>query len=96
MFEDKIKQLLDNNNKNTLFKTLYNSYINRKNKTNQQIASNELLEEITANGLNPREALKITKIDISIFIFATLILRMISNQLVYLLINLIVLQIKIL
>ena len=25
MFEDKIKQLLDNNNKNTLFKTLYTS-----------------------------------------------------------------------
>ena len=71
----------------SLFKTLYNSYINRSKQSGDVIASEELLDQINANGINPREALKISKIDVSIFVFATLIIRMIANSVVNVLIT---------
>jgi hypothetical protein len=66
----------------SLFERLYNSYINRKNKVGDFIASKELHGEMSSYSLLAREALEISMIDKAIFVFVIMIIRFIALQII--------------
>ena len=64
----------------SLFNTLFNKYKESKSDTSkgEYVAAMELSEGLEANNLLPRKVLEITYLDKTIFIFATLFIRLIA------------------
>jgi len=67
-----------------LLSRIYNQYTERRQEYNQNpmIAATELTESLRSNNMLPREVLKVSPIDKTIFIFITLFIRMISLSIV--------------
>jgi hypothetical protein len=73
----------------SLFNTLFNKYRESKTDTSkgEYVAAMELAEGLEANNLLPREVLKINYFDKTVFIFASLFIRLLALTLVDLLID---------
>jgi hypothetical protein len=71
----------------TLYMNLYQNYIDKKNAEGQTIATKALIEEMEANNLVPKHVLKITGIDKAVFVFLTLVIRLIALTFTTFLIN---------
>lgn len=57
---------------------LWDNYLKEKDTNGAMVASKKLTEQLEANNLIPKDVLKISTIDKSIFIFFTLVVRMVS------------------
>lgn len=66
------------NSEPTMFAMLWDNYIRKKVESGPMLAAKELTEQMEANNLIPSKVLQISMIDKSIFIFVTLVIRMIS------------------
>lgn len=62
----------------TMFMNLYNNYLEKKLTSGPVAAARQLTEEMAANHLIPADVMKISNTDKAIFVFVTIVLRMIS------------------
>lgn len=62
----------------TMFMQLYNNYLENKMDKGQVVAARKLTEEMAANHLIPADVMKISAMDKTIFVFVTIVLRMVS------------------
>jgi hypothetical protein len=60
----------------SLFQMIYNNYLDAKAKKNPTVAMNELSASLEANRLIPSEALAITGLDKTVFVFVMLFIRL--------------------
>lgn len=58
-----------------MFSTIYQNYIDEKNRTSQQLALEGLLSAIDSNELSPSKVLRVTTMDKVVFVFLTLFTR---------------------
>lgn len=71
----------------SLFSVLWRSYLDRRAKTGDTVASAELVAALDANGMVPRKALAVTPIDKTVFVFLTLVIRLLALQITWVLIQ---------
>ncbi len=64
----------------TMFMTLYNNYLNNKANTDPVMAARKLTEEMAANNLIPADVMKVSSTDKVVFVFVTIIFRMIALE----------------
>lgn len=62
----------------TMLAMLWDNYLKKKDEKGAMVAAKELTEQMEANNLVPAKVLQVSMIDKSIFIFVTLVIRMIS------------------
>lgn len=64
----------------TMFMNLYNNYLNNKTNTDPVLAARKLTEEMAANNLIPADVMKVSNTDKVVFVFVTIIFRMIALE----------------